>query len=91
MKIIALEIWPIKIPYKKSYSTSRGTISHGDHVVIKLITDEGITGAGEASFIHADRAGETIETVTEILHKRLGPILMGFDPFDVELIMKTAR
>ncbi|MCP2731112.1 mandelate racemase/muconate lactonizing enzyme family protein [Limnofasciculus baicalensis] len=89
MKIIALEIWPIKIPYKKSYSTSRGTISHGDHVVIKLITDEGITGAGEASFIHADRAGETIETVTEILHKRLGPILMGFDPFDVELIMKT--
>ncbi|NET10333.1 MAG: hypothetical protein F6K16_37665 [Symploca sp. SIO2B6] len=89
MKISALEIWPVKIPYKKSYSTSRGTVSCGDRVILKIITDEGIIGAGEASFIHPDRAGETIETVVETLHKRLGPLLIGLDPFDVALIMQT--
>lgn len=88
MKIVALEIWPVKIPYKKPYSTSRGTVAAGTRVILKIITDEGIVGAGEASFIHPDRAGGTSETSLATLQKRLGPLLIGMDPFDVEKIMK---
>ncbi|MBP0016989.1 MAG: hypothetical protein J7647_05445 [Cyanobacteria bacterium SBLK] len=89
MKITALEIWPVKIPYKRSYSTSRGTVSCGNRVILKISTDEGISGAGEASFIHPDRSGETLETVVEILYKRLGPLIIGCDPFNLERIVRT--
>jgi len=89
MKITGLEIWPIRIPYKAAYTTSRGTVAQAEGVVIRIATDAGITGAGEASFLFPDRSGETIETVPEILQHRLGPLLIGRDPFDIEGAMEA--
>lgn len=87
MKITGLDIWPVRIPYLKPYTTSQGTISQGEGVIIAVHTDEGLTGIGETSFIFPDRSGETVETVPLILQQRLGPALLGKDPFDTEGIM----
>ena len=84
MKITALEIWPIRIPYKSPYTTSRGTVRQAEGVILRIATDVGIPGVGEASFLFPDRSGETIETVPEILEHRLGPLLIGRDPTDIE-------
>jgi len=84
MIVTGLEIWPVRIPYKAAYTTSRGTIRNAEGVVIRISTAAGIAGLGEASFLFPDRSGETIETVPEILQHRLGPLLIGTDALDIE-------
>ena len=87
MKITELEFWPIRIPYNAPYTTSRGTVRQAEGVVIRVATESGVTGAGEASFLFPDRSGETIETVPEILQHRLGPLMIGRDASDIDGIM----
>jgi len=86
VKITGLEIWPIRIPYQTAYTTSRGTVRNAEGVIVRIATDASIEGVGEASFLFPDRSGETIETVPEILQHRLGPLLIGRDPTDIEAL-----
>jgi len=88
MKIKGIDIWPVDIPYKNTYTSSRGALTKGSAVIIRIKTDEGIDGIGEASFIFPDRSGETVHTVPIILQKHLAPILMNKDPFNIEEIMR---
>jgi len=57
-----------------------------DFVIVKIQTDEGFTGIGEAA---TDIAffGETVEAVKAAVDKYLGPRLIGRDPFDREQIL----
>ena len=84
MIITGIEIWPVRIPYKSAYTTSRGTVRHAEGVVVRIVTDTGLSGLGEASFLFPDRSGETVETVPVILKHRLGPLLLGADPLDID-------
>jgi len=82
--ITGIEIWPVRVPYKSAYTTSRGTVRHAEGVVVRIVTDTGLAGLGEASFLFPDRSGETVETVPLILERRLGPLLLGADPLDID-------
>jgi len=82
VKITSLEIWPLRIPYQTDYTTSRGTTTHGEGVLVRMHSDAGLTGLGEASFLFPDRSGETLHTVPAILAHHLGPRLLGADPLD---------
>jgi L-alanine-DL-glutamate epimerase-like enolase superfamily enzyme len=55
------------------------------HVVVELMTDEGVTGWGEASPL-SWFTGETPETVAEILQSHWLPLLKGEDPFHIPKI-----
>lgn len=81
MEIIALEV-----PYHKPASISVGTISKAKNVLIKIYTDEGITGFGEVSPFIPTYSGETQGAAVNVLHKWIGPNLIGKDPFDIEKI-----
>lgn len=89
MKITGMEIWPITIPYKKPYTTALGTAPSGTHVILKLFTDQGIVGLGEAAIIIPDRTGETQGNIVEVLRDLFSSFILGKDPFDMEGIMES--
>jgi L-alanine-DL-glutamate epimerase-like enolase superfamily enzyme len=84
MIIDRIEIIPLEVPYHAPTSISVGTISRARNVLVKVHTDEGITGFGEVSPFIPAYSGETQATAVDVLHGWLGPYLIGKDPFDVE-------
>ena len=84
MKIIGIEPIPIVVPLKKGMTTKT---TLGDHVVspyviIKIYTDEGIVGLGEAT-LAAKWSGETSAGCIGAIKSILEPGLIGADPRNI--------
>ena len=62
------EIWRVKIPFKKTMTSSRGSLDFGEKVILKLTTKYGATGLGEASVIFPSRSGENAATIFVVLN-----------------------
>lgn len=58
-----------------------------DYVIVKIHTDEGITGVGEAP----TDGKEPLEAVKFIIDKMFVPKLIGLDPFNLERTIDTVR
>ncbi len=81
MKIKHIEVIHTRIPLKKPFALSRvlGTLTHTQPVVVRVMTDEGIEGLGEANpFVPFTE--ESPEGVKASLRHYLGPALLGADP-----------
>jgi len=87
MKIRALEIWPVAIPYKNTYASSRGQLKAGQGVILCLHTDEGLSGFGEASLLFPDRSGETQASMVHVLSDYFAPLLLGQNPLEIQVLM----
>jgi L-alanine-DL-glutamate epimerase-like enolase superfamily enzyme len=57
-----------------------------EYVIVRIETDEGVTGVGEAP-ADIQFFGETLEEVRASIDDYLGPLLVGRDPFDREHLM----
>lgn len=88
MKITGLEMIPLTMAFKGTIKESFGTVGlREDNVVIKLHTDEGITGLGEGCTLGPFYCGESQETVMGIIGHHLYPkVLEGKDPFNIDPI-----
>ena len=67
--------------------------AHGEHatspyVIVKMHTDAGLTGLGEAT-VSALWSGETQGTVLALIREYLAPALVGRDPRDITAIRRT--
>lgn len=68
----------------KTLATSYGRgVTERKHVLVRLETDGGAIGYGEASPL-PHFTGEVGETIAWIIENRLAPVLVGLDVFDVE-------
>jgi L-alanine-DL-glutamate epimerase-like enolase superfamily enzyme len=88
MKIMKIEAIPFRLPLRAEVGLVKSSIwsmSAADHVLIKVITDEGIVGHGEAPQ-RPTIYGETQRSIAAIVESWLGPSLIGLDPFDLEKI-----
>lgn len=89
MKITALEPIPILVPLTAGLTTKT---AHGEHidspyVLLKVHTDEGLVGVGEATL--APRwSGETSPGCVAVLRDVLAPAVIGADPRDVRDIAR---
>jgi L-alanine-DL-glutamate epimerase-like enolase superfamily enzyme len=86
MKVVAVEATPVALPFKEGVGTvvtSRLVLHDSRHVVVRLRTDAGVHGTGEALPRPASY-GETIESILAILGQILAPLILGTDPFEVE-------
>ena len=88
MKIIGLEMIPLTMRFKGTIKESFGTVgAKEDNVVIKIYTDEGITGLGEGCTLGPFYCGESQETVMGIIGHHLYPkVLEDKDPFNIDPI-----
>ena len=88
MKIVGAEIIPLTFSFRRVSKVSFGTVGkREDDIVIKLYTDEGVSGLGEANTLGPAYLGESQETVMGIIANHLFPkVLEGENPFNLELI-----
>lgn len=93
MKITAVEIKAVDVPFKQSNQENVGEIFLGKwqtcrFVLVKVHTDEGIVGYGEsAPFARTSQLGQ--KPIVSILEDYLAPAVIGLDPFQVEAIWKA--
>ena len=92
MKITRIETIPIRLPTRRVHQWASLTTPIGVYVIIKLYTDEGIVGLGEAPVLkdwggdHGKYFGETPQTTVHIIQDILSPALQGQDPGRFEAI-----
>jgi L-Ala-D/L-Glu epimerase len=70
MKIASVEVVPYALPFRDLYVTARGTLPRREMVLLRLRSDDGLLGLGEAVPLSL-RGGVTLAQVIEEL-KRLG-------------------
>ena len=92
MKITKIETMPIRLPTRRVHQWASLTTPIGVYVIIKLHTDEGLIGLGEAPVLkdwggdHGKYFGETPQTTMHIIKDILAPALTGQDPSRFESI-----
>lgn len=88
MKITKIECIPTSSPIAKPQVLSGFVISRINSVVVKIHTDDGITGIAETGDCSEWYMGESQDSVMSLINNIFGPrILLGEDPFNIEKIV----
>ena len=83
MKISKIDVLPASLPMRL-FTDAYAGYDRGEFALIKIETDEGFVGYGEApSTVIVGFYGETLETVTRSLKSVLAPKLIGEDPLNI--------
>src|SRR2546421_630703 len=93
MKLTQIETIPVRVPLKPEFAIRSGR--GGAHnvspfLIVRLHTDEGITGLGEASCTPR-WSGEDQFTGQHLIHTYLEPLLLGQDPLAIDELTKKFR
>src|SRR3954467_500373 len=93
MKITQIETIPIRVPLKAAFAIRSGR--GGAHTVspfllVKVHTDEGIVGLGEASCTPR-WSGEDQVTGAHLIRTYLEPLLTGENPLELERLTQKFR
>jgi len=92
MKITKIETIPIRLPTRRLHQWASLTTPIGVYVIIKLHTQDGLIGLGEAPVLkdwggdHGRYFGETPQTTIHVISDILAPALVGQDPARFETI-----
>jgi L-Ala-D/L-Glu epimerase / N-acetyl-D-glutamate racemase len=78
MHIASIETHPVRIPLKPAYRmiSALGRHEESRFVLVRLLTDDGLEGAGEAS-ITVRWSGETVWGAAALIDRVLSPLLVG--------------
>jgi L-alanine-DL-glutamate epimerase-like enolase superfamily enzyme len=88
MKINKIECIPVSLPFAKPIIMSGATVKWAHAVLLKLHTDEGVTGISESGDTSMWYMGESQESILHNISAIYGPqILLGEDPFNIETII----
>ena len=75
MRVIRLRWTAYRIPFRAGFATSRGGIANREGLILRLHTDSGVVGLGEAAPI-TQRGGGTVGEALAVLNE-VGPALLG--------------
>src|SRR5258708_6155725 len=84
MKITGVECIPVRVPIRPELAIrgKGGYHSESPFLLLKVHTDEGITGLGEVSCTPR-WSGEDQVSAAHLIHAYLEPLLVGRDPCDI--------
>jgi len=84
MRIAKIETYPVRIGIKPEYQmiTSLGVHDVSNYLVVKVTTDAGLEGAGEAT-VSERWSGETVVGAKWLIEHVLSPAVQGCDPRDI--------
>ena len=88
MKIEKIEVGHISIPLKTPFKTSLRTVNTVEDTVVRIITDTGHVGYGEAPPT-AVITGDINASIRGAISEVIAPALMGLELDNLELIMDT--
>ena len=91
MKITKVEaIWlHVPIPQERQHVTDFGRIASFDTTLVRIETDTGITGHGEAR--GALSSSSLNHAINAVVNRELGPALVGKDPRRITRLWRTQR
>jgi len=81
-RIVGVEVIPYSVPIEDFADAYTG-FAVSNAVLVKLETDDGVVGYGEACAWEPEFYGETLESVTSTLEKYAAPKLLGQDPLQI--------
>jgi muconate cycloisomerase len=79
MKIAAIDLYPLVFPVREIYGGAAGFLEDCRTLIIRLETDDGIEGWGEATQGRPGNTYETLETMDVMARKYFAPALIGMD------------
>lgn len=86
MKIERIEVVPFGIPIRKFTDAYTG-FSVSNAVLVKMYTDDGYIGYGEACAWEPEFYGETLESVSTTIEKYIAPKIIGEDPRNINKVL----
>ena len=87
MRIEKVESIPYGIPVK-GFADAYTSFTHSNAVLIKLYTDDGVIGLGEACAWEPEFYGETVESIHTTILNYVAPNIIGEDPRNINKIMQ---
>ncbi|MDE0324737.1 MAG: muconate cycloisomerase [Candidatus Poribacteria bacterium] len=88
-KIAHVDIYPTAVGMKDIFNIGTGFVgdasSAGDHVFVKITTDDGYVGWGEQRALPS-WSYETTESITTTIRHHIAPLLLGRNPLDLNQI-----
>ncbi len=81
IRITGLELSWISVPFLKPYALSKryGTLTNAQAVIVKVHTNQGLVGLGEADPMNPFTE-ETPATVCAVMRDLIAPVILGRDP-----------
>ena len=84
-KIAHVDVYPTAVGMKDVFNIGTGFVgdtgSAGDHVFVKITTDDGYVGWGEQRALPS-WSYETTESITTTIRQHIAPLLLGQDPLN---------
>lgn len=92
MRISGIEKIPVQVPIRQEFQIQGSLGSHleSPFLILRVHTDEGVTGLGEVSSTPI-WSGEDSATAAHIITSFLEPALLGEDPRDIERLTAKMR
>jgi L-alanine-DL-glutamate epimerase-like enolase superfamily enzyme len=87
MRITKVKISSLEIPMKKTVKTSRAQQNVAKQIIVQVLTSNGLVGIGEGA-PRSHITGENIDSVFLTIEKCIGPVLIGEDPLNMQIIHK---
>jgi len=86
MNISKVEVFPFGLPIK-NFADAYTSFTSSNAVLVKIHTDEGFVGIGEACAWEPEFYGETLESVSSHIQNYMAPIILGQDPLNINRIL----
>jgi muconate cycloisomerase len=93
VKIDGCRVFLVAVPSRREHTwASKMETPIGHHAIVRVDTDDGVSGWGEAPAIatwggaHMRYYGETPETVKHIVESYLSPAVVGLDPSELAVV-----
>ena len=86
MKVTAVEAIPFRIPLTEKKVWARGVLDAAEHVLVRVRTDDGLTGIAEAP-PRPTIYGESLRSIVAAVEDWFGPAVLGLDPFETEKVL----
>jgi L-alanine-DL-glutamate epimerase-like enolase superfamily enzyme len=87
MIITKIECIPVQFKYRTVHLMGSGMIPASEPVIVKIHTDEGITGIAEAGHTSLGYIGEGQDSLMAIINEWFAPrLLLGADPMNIEML-----
>lgn len=89
MKIARIETVPVKVPLRSGMTTktAHGEHVHSPYVIVRVHTDQGLVGLGEAT-VAPRWSGETSPGCIAAIEDLMGPALIGEPPVPVDRLRR---
>jgi D-galactarolactone cycloisomerase len=82
VKIVEVRVHPLRTALETPFAFSQGWVRHRSATLVEVITDEGLTGWGEAFA----QGLEPPQIAAAVIQSALAPQVIGADPLDVEVL-----